>query len=171
MTHAESTFTATPAHVGAARRFVTATLEEWSADGFVWAATTVVSELATNALLHARSEFTVSLELDGDVLRIAVSDRSLRLPQQRRYDADATTGRGLHLLHELSSADGVDVTASGKTVWCELRATERSDGGQDLSADELASFAADPALRGLLAELDTGEDARDGSSERLQAAA
>jgi hypothetical protein len=110
-----------------ARRFVTDTLAAWGADGFVWDATTVVSELATNAVLHARTEFTVTLSLVGEALRVEVADSSPRLPMARAYGARATTGRGMAVLGALSRAHGVEVVADGKTVWCELAPTGPDD--------------------------------------------
>ena len=97
-------------------------LTGWGAEVYLWAALTVVSELATNAVLHARTPFTVALELGADSLRVEVSDRSLRRPQPRAYGEDATTGRGLALLEALAGATGVEVTDGGKTGWCELTA-------------------------------------------------
>lgn len=117
-------FTADHRSVSYARGFVAETLAEWDAAAFDWAATTLVSELATNALLHARTGFTVTLRLNDEMLRLEVSDGSVRLPQQRHYGPDATTGRGLTLLRTLSRGDGVDLTSEGKTVWCELRADD-----------------------------------------------
>ena len=86
-------------------------------------ASLVVSELVTNAVLHARTEITVVLELldDGSV-RLEVSDQSSELPQRRRYSEESGTGRGLVLVDALSSGWGVESRAEdGKTVWAELR--------------------------------------------------
>jgi hypothetical protein len=69
--------------------------------------------------------------LEGDTVRIEVSDSSLRLPAQRTYGTDATTGRGLRLVEEYSSSWGVDRHAAGKTVWLVLRAASSGDGGLD----------------------------------------
>lgn len=140
MPDTEATFGADHRNVSAARAFVKRTLAEWDATAFEWAAVTLVSELATNAVLHARTSFTVVLRLTDDLLRISVSDESVRLPQQRNYGTDATTGRGLHLLHDLSSSDGVEVTAGGKTVWCELRAGQGAGTGEPVDSGALAAF-------------------------------
>jgi len=42
------------------------------------------------------------------------------VPRERRYDAEATTGRGIALVVHLSRAWGVDKQAGGKVVWCDL---------------------------------------------------
>jgi anti-sigma regulatory factor (Ser/Thr protein kinase) len=122
----EETFTAEPCNISAARRFVTDTLAAWDAASFEWAAVIAASELATNALLHAGTRFTVSLRLDDDLLRLAVTDHSVRLPQQRGKSSEAATGRGLNLVYALSAAHGVDATAAGKTIWCDMRAEDES---------------------------------------------
>jgi anti-sigma regulatory factor (Ser/Thr protein kinase) len=122
----EETFTAQPCNIAAARRFVTDTLAAWDAASFEWAAVIAASELATNALLHAGTRFTVSLRLDDDLLRLAVTDHSLRLPRQRGNGSEAATGRGLNLVYALSAAHGVDATAAGKTIWCDMRAEDES---------------------------------------------
>ena len=138
MPQTEATFTADDRQVSAARRFVVQALQEWGAERFEWAATALVSELATNAVLHARTGFTVTVRLVDDVLRIAVADMSARLPQQRAYGVDAATGRGLVLMDDLSDAHGVDLSAGGKSVWCELRVgateTEQPDVETDLAS-------------------------------------
>ncbi len=127
--------------VAAARRFVSAVLTEWDAEGFDWVATTVVSEMATNAVLHARTPYSVSLHLSDELLRIAVSDASPRMPQRRAYGPDATTGRGLSLIRALAEADGVDATGTTKTVWCQLRADGSSGAGSDVDSDQLTGAA------------------------------
>ena len=126
MPRLEATFSAEPCNISAARRFVTDTLTAWDAASFEWPAIIATSELTTNALLHAGTSFTVSLRLDDDLLRLAVTDHSGRLPQQRGNGSQATTGRGLNLVYALSAAHGVDATAAGKTVWCDMRAEDAS---------------------------------------------
>lgn len=140
-----STFPGDNHSVPVARRFVADTLRAWGASRFEWAATTLASELTTNAILHARTDFTVALQLDGDRLRLEVTDGSARLPQQRHYGLNATTGRGLALLHRLSGDDGVELTGMGKTVWCELRA----DGVGRGSLDEFMVGGSEPDDRDL----------------------
>lgn len=122
MPRVEETFTAEPCNISAARRFVADTLAKWDAAAFEWAAITAASELTTNALLHARTAFTLSLRLDDDLLRLAVTDDSSRLPRPRSYGAEASTGRGMSLVRALSAAVGVETTAAGKTVWCDVLA-------------------------------------------------
>jgi anti-sigma regulatory factor (Ser/Thr protein kinase) len=80
----------------------------------------VVSELVANAVVHARSPFTLSYSYDG-VLRVGVTDDD---PHSDPHPKDAEPGRiggmGLRLVAEISRDWGVDRTATGKTVWSVL---------------------------------------------------
>jgi len=120
---AEQSFPARTGSVRAARHFLDEELERWQQQNLQWTAELLLSELTTNVVLHAGTEFTVALLLlpDGAV-RIEVTDRVRRAPRERRYDAEATTGRGIALVVHLSRAWGVDKQADGKVVWCELEA-------------------------------------------------
>lgn len=110
----------------AARAFVAETLTAWNvrADE-VEAAQLVVSELVTNAVLHAAGSPTISLDLhltDGAV-RVLVSDGSLGEPDRRlRPDPRAgETGRGIWLVDAFAECWGTETHGrDGKTVWCEL---------------------------------------------------
>src|SRR4051812_20415725 len=100
----------------------------------------VASELATNALLHARTQFTLTLTLDGDRLRLTMADGSATRPRMRRFNsAEATTGRGLRMVAQLSHAWGVEKDGHGKAVWCEFRVPSggslRAKGASQVSAD------------------------------------
>ena len=120
---ASRTFPGVPASVSTARRFAADLLSEWAADEAEWTVTQLVSELATNAVLHARSAFEVELQLDGEQLLIRVSDQSPQEPVRRRFGEQSTTGRGLALLAQLSEDWGVDLSSDGKTVWCAVPAS------------------------------------------------
>jgi anti-sigma regulatory factor (Ser/Thr protein kinase) len=111
-----------PESVGKARRFATRTLAAWGAEQLEDDVRVVASELATNALLHARTEFTLGLLLDGDRLRVTLADGSAVQPRMRRFDStESTTGRGLRMVAELAQAWGVAQDGMGKAVWCEFR--------------------------------------------------
>ncbi len=136
------TFPAEPHSVGPARRFAVSTLLGWDhADhtdhtDLADDVRSAVSELATNAALHARTEFTVTVAGDGDVVRVSVSDGSVAGPRMPRHrDDEATTGRGLSMVAQLATAWGVDPgrDGGGKTVWCEFPAPDRATRRDDSS--------------------------------------
>lgn len=102
-----------------ARRFVSGVLTSWGCEADD--AALLVSELATNAVLHARSEFTVRLQVDRGRIRVEVVDRNSRVPSFAVVPPDAHSGRGLMLVQALASAWGVESHADdGKTIWFEL---------------------------------------------------
>jgi anti-sigma regulatory factor (Ser/Thr protein kinase) len=87
-----------------------------------------VSELATNAVVHAGSDFTVSLTRSARAIRIAVADASPRVPEGPHPDVAATHGRGRLLVESLSTACGHDLLDGGKVVWADVSLPEASDG-------------------------------------------
>jgi anti-sigma regulatory factor (Ser/Thr protein kinase) len=78
----------------------------------------VVSELATNAVIHARSPFEVVIASDGRV-RVDVLDRSPTVPTKRPAPPPATSGRGLWIVEALCDRWGIRTDHRGKSVWCE----------------------------------------------------
>jgi hypothetical protein len=80
----------------------------------------LVTELVSNAVLHARTDLHLVIEIRGDRVRVDVEDRSEHAPHVRHYDTDDVTGRGLALVEMLASAWGIDLIDGGKIVWCEV---------------------------------------------------
>ena len=110
----------------AGRAFVAETLTAWNVQADqVEAAQLVVSELVTNAVLHAADSPTISLDLrltDGAV-RVLVSDGGLGGPDRRTHPDPWTseTGRGIWLVDAFAERWGTEMHGrDGKTVWCEL---------------------------------------------------
>ena len=87
----------------------------------VESAEVVVTELVTNALVHAGTAIDVVALIDDAGLRIEVSDGSGHLPVLRRNGALAGTGRGLWLVQSAVHDWGIETHESGKTVWVEIR--------------------------------------------------
>jgi hypothetical protein len=79
-------------------------------------------ELAANAIVHARSPFSVTVDAHSSGVRLSVRDSSAVRPTVRPCDPRAESGRGLLLVAALSADWSVVVTADGKTVWADLRA-------------------------------------------------
>jgi anti-sigma regulatory factor (Ser/Thr protein kinase) len=102
-----------------ARRWVGCHLDGYPSS-LVDTATLLVSEVVTNAVLHAGTEIEVALYRAGSRVRIEVADRSPALPAAKGYATDASTGRGLVLLEALVAAWGVEAAPGGKVVWFEL---------------------------------------------------
>jgi anti-sigma regulatory factor (Ser/Thr protein kinase) len=117
-------FEANPLAPGAARRWLLESLRNFG--GFEAAAddaALVLSELATNAILHARSPFSVVVRAERSLLHISVEDRAPVGPMPGAAEPMVESGRGLRLVAVVSSRYGVEaVTGGGKRVWAELRA-------------------------------------------------
>ena len=106
----------------AARRFVTEVLDGWGHRGSLLEdARLLATELATNAVLHARSPFSVSVRRHGSGVRLSVDDASHVRPTLREPRGLESSGRGLQLVAAIAARWGVDLTDDGKTVWAELR--------------------------------------------------
>ena len=116
----EQAFEADASAIGAARTFATSRAS--SSDGLAETVALVTSELASNAVQHARTPFVVRVDRIGGNVRVSVFDRSERLPAVRRGQdlADAVSGRGLVIVEKLAQAWGVDVEDGGKWVWAVL---------------------------------------------------
>lgn len=100
-----------------ARLLVEAVYEDWAvSDVASHAALMVVSELATNAVQHARTSSLLTLTLDERGLRIAVRDY---LPGDGPSPGDGI-GMGMALVAAVSRNWGVTPHDDGKTVWAVL---------------------------------------------------
>lgn len=129
--------------VSQVRRLARESAEGWGVEQVEWTLSQLVTELATNAVIHAGTSFQVRLSLSGGLLRCEVTDASPQVPRPRRYALEATTGRGLSMIEQLSDAWGVKPHAGGKTVWFEL---SLDDGETTEDLDEATVAADRPAL-------------------------
>ena len=111
-----------------ARTFARDVLSTWEERDALEVVTLLVSELVTNAVLHAGSKVEVVVKHRGPCLRVEVADESPVLPGVRDFDADATTGRGLTLVELMASDWGVEpCDEGGKLVWFEVPAVHPAD--------------------------------------------
>lgn len=105
------------------RDFLRDLIEQWGAHDLLDDALLLVSELASNAVLHARSALvvTASWSQQRGVLRVTVRDgQHDGEPRVRHPAADATSGRGLEIVEMLASRWGIVRDHDGKAVWFEL---------------------------------------------------
>lgn len=104
-----------------ARQFLHDRCEDWGCPEMTDAATLIVSELVTNAIVHAATPAELRAQWSKGVLRIEVVDHAEGSPPDPRMAApDDENGRGLLLVDALSTAWGVESTDEGKVVWAEV---------------------------------------------------
>jgi len=114
----QCTFPSEAESASKARTFVSQQLTEHDLSYLVQDVRLVTSELATNAMLHARTPFTVGLQrLVGAVL-LTVRDGSLVAPERADASPTEVRGRGLFLVDHTSHDWGVTLgPGRSKSVW------------------------------------------------------
>ena len=81
----------------------------------------LVSELVTNAVVHAGSPAVVRLDADVERIKVAVADRDGEAaPRIAKPDPLSSSGRGVLLVDRLAARWGVEPQCQGKVVWFEL---------------------------------------------------
>ena len=147
---AQRRFPDQPIVAARAREFVGETLRGWQLPLLVDDVELAVTELVTNAVLHARTPILVTLCVENGTAEVAVTDYDPRTPRLLSHrddllgdldalgtggsDADdprhaglhygpsgsVTAGRGLIILDAISDQWGVTPHAEGKDVWARL---------------------------------------------------
>jgi anti-sigma regulatory factor (Ser/Thr protein kinase) len=150
---------ASPPSVRLARDWVSGVLREIGRGELADSARLAVSELVTNAILHADPPMTVHVRGTSEHPRIEVTDQSLVPPQRRNselitVDPDddlswTTMGRGLDLVAIHSVRWGAEISPNGlgKVVWFEpgTGANETPVEGEVFTMDEaLTELGRDP---------------------------
>jgi anti-sigma regulatory factor (Ser/Thr protein kinase) len=79
----------------------------------------LTTELATNAVEHARTPFTLTMELSDRTLRVGVRDDSPLMPFIRPVRCREIGGLGLRLVATLADRWGCERGHDGKRVWFE----------------------------------------------------
>ncbi|WP_093802590.1 ATP-binding protein [Streptomyces sp. Wb2n-11] len=75
-----------------------------------------VSELLTNAHLHARSDAQLVLTWDSTCLHVNVHDEASAVPKPRNPDPGAVSGRGVSIVQALADSWQTHAQQHGKTV-------------------------------------------------------
>lgn len=111
-----------PASVALARRWSHEVVARAGAAEVADTMVLLVSELVSNVVLHAGTPCSLHVHSGADRIRVEVVDGSDHLPASPTpTDPLAPSGRGLQLVHGLSSACGVTAEpAGGKRIWFEL---------------------------------------------------
>jgi anti-sigma regulatory factor (Ser/Thr protein kinase) len=84
----------------------------------------LVTEVVTNAVLHARSEARVVVRLLPAAVRVEVVDSDDSFPVRRNPRPDMPGGRGLELVEKMSQSWGIDMLDRGKRIWFEVELDE-----------------------------------------------
>jgi anti-sigma regulatory factor (Ser/Thr protein kinase) len=117
ITNHRRAFAPTPESVRAVRAFVRSELDEFRLQEED--VTLLASELATNAVLHAVTNYEVVVHISADAVRVEVSDLDAKLPQARLAPDGAMDGRGMTIVAALARRWGVEARPHGKVVWFE----------------------------------------------------
>lgn len=104
-----------------ARDVVARALERWGVPQARDTVVLLVSELVTNAVLHAQAAPEMYLYWNGQSVRVEVSDADQRQPIRQPRPGLETAGRGLGLVEDLSTSWGTYLDQGRKVVWFELR--------------------------------------------------
>lgn len=110
-----------------ARRWLSDWCSDWGCDDVSDDAALLLSELITNAALHARTTITVSARYAGSELKVAVADRQPGHPQGTMPGQSAEGGRGLPIVAAVADRWGVHSHRGGKVVWFVLRSAAAVD--------------------------------------------
>jgi anti-sigma regulatory factor (Ser/Thr protein kinase) len=111
-----------PESVRAARDWAREQLTDWQVgDGDQHTIVTGISELITNAVLHAGTESHLTMDLDTGILAVTDADSGNRgEPLLTGADTMAVRGRGLSLVRAIADSFGAHRTSAGTTVWFEV---------------------------------------------------
>lgn len=110
---------------GAARRWLRRQLGHWELDDMIDDLQLVLSELVTNAVLHARSAVDVVLSVGEGTIELAVADTDARVPTPLLAERMSEEGgRGLALVNAISDEWGVTHRGAGKQIWVRLAAPD-----------------------------------------------
>jgi anti-sigma regulatory factor (Ser/Thr protein kinase) len=110
-------FTPSPSEITAARHFAVAAAQHLGCCPTDLGL--VVSELATNACVHAQSPFTVTVLRQAGGLLVEVADDD-PTPVTMQPLTRGPSGRGMHIVAAVAKDWGMSPRESGKLVWAVL---------------------------------------------------
>ena len=114
-----------PESIPDARNFVSACLTGQTRDA-IDVASLLVTELATNAVVHTHGAFEVQVAVGARSIRVGVHDHDPRVPEHLPPEPGRIGGWGIHLVDRLAADWGVDPGPAGKCVWFEIDAARAS---------------------------------------------
>lgn len=142
-----------PASVAHARRALSAELTAAGiCDHAVGDAALVVSELVSNAILHAYplpgERLKVAWVVDDGWVEVAVSDGgSATMPQAGHPTPASVSGRGLAIVSHICQTWGVRTDEVGLTVWAILPAPDSPQSASQTGLDQPAAAGAGAAAQ------------------------
>lgn len=102
------------------REFVRSALAEWQLGALTDVAALLVSEVVTNAVVHANTPSTLRVERSRAAVRVTVSDLGRGVAQRGAALAGVAGGHGLALVDTLARRWGTRRVDGGHEVWFDL---------------------------------------------------
>jgi anti-sigma regulatory factor (Ser/Thr protein kinase) len=126
---ASRTFDRDTATLGAARKWLRDTFEQFDITASLTDAELMLSELLTNVIMHTDSTPFVTVEQRPSAVWVAVRDNHGDTnPVPHHPNGAAIGGRGLMIIETLARRWGIDRDITGrKQIWFEIAHTDRPD--------------------------------------------
>lgn len=119
-----------------ARELVRETLTDAGLPHLLDDALLLVSELVTNAVVHAGTQIALTAVVSGTAVTVEVTDHGTgRVQTGSAFDPNRTGGRGLMLVDALASEWGTRYERAAKTVWFRLGEAQDRHGPSALRTD------------------------------------
>ncbi|KII00440.1 protein phosphatase [Streptomonospora alba] len=154
MKAARREFSPTPGTAAEAREFVRDTLSEWSADQSADDVVLLVSELVTNAVVHAESILELVVRRLPGAVEVVVADRvpERAVPQAGPLSVDTSPsadpgrsgGLGLALAGAIATSWGVSYSKDDKAVWFRIQDEAGEDAKDPVENGEAAGSSLEP---------------------------
>ena len=124
-----------PEHVREVRYWLQRLLHRWELPALIPDASLLITELVTNAIVHAQTPVHITAAVAEGVLEVGVADHDPHAPRVRRSSDSGSPptdgrvrdrgllsegGRGLPLIDEMADDWGVAILHEGKQIWFRL---------------------------------------------------